>query len=285
MLSDDDIKKLWQNPSFMGSFSGVASMQHFLFTDYGEHVSAQRLAAILKNIPNYIYQLRPRRKFPTRPYDVDSYGKLLEADLAEMKMYNKFRYFLLVVDVFSWKIFCVPLRQKKASTVQTAFDNIFKAFGSPITEIQTDQGSEFIGSRKFFEENHIVFETKHQRNKAAIAEHAIFLVKRKLYFLMRSQKTKDWVNLLPTAVKLLNARPVKKIGNLAPQDIKSMLDDVKVQSALEESCQEPKPGPSLEEQVNIPKHVLPYIQYSTVFVVLNDIKYVYNSHFYLLICK
>jgi hypothetical protein len=249
MLSDEDITNLWQNPQFMGSFSGVGTMQHFLFTDYGEHISAKRIAEILKKIPNYIYQLRPRRNFPTRSYDVDSYGKLLEADLAEMKMYNKFRYFLCVVDVFSWKIFCIALRQKKALTVQKAFDIIFKEFGSPITEIQTDQGSEFIGSRKFFEKYNIVFETKHQRNKAAIAEHAIFLVKRKLYFLMRSEKTRDWVSLLANAVKLLNARPVKKIGNLAPQDINTMLDDVKVEKALEESCEEPKSGPSLFQQV------------------------------------
>jgi hypothetical protein len=248
MLSDEEIIKLWQNPNFMGSFSGVSTMQHFLLTDFGEHISVKRIADILKKIPNYIYQLRPVRKFPTRQYDVDSYGKLIEADLAEMAMYNKYKYFLCVVDVFSWKLFCVPLRRKSAPIVQKAFESVFKDFGSPITEIQTDQGSEFIGSRNFFKEHHIVFKTKHQRNKAAIAEHAIFLVKRKLYFLMRSQKTRDWVSLLPTAVKLLNARPVKKIGNLAPKDIKTMFDDVKVQEALEDNCIEPVAGPSFADQ-------------------------------------
>jgi hypothetical protein len=250
MLTDEEITKLWQNPNFLGSFSGVKTLQEFLYTDFGEHVPSQRLYNILKKIPNYIYQLRPRRKFPTRHYDVDSYGKVVEADLAEMKMFNKFRYFLLLVDVFSWKIFCVALRKKNAPTVQKAFDQIFKLFGSPITEIQTDQGSEFIGSRKFFEQNHIVFQTKHQRNKAAIAEHAIFLVKRKLYLLMRSQKTSNWVNLLPTAVTLLNARHVQKIGNLAPSDISSMFDDVKVKNAQMENCDIQEPGPSLKEQTS-----------------------------------
>jgi hypothetical protein len=248
MLSDETIIKLWQDPKFMGSFSGVKTLREFLYTDFGEHVPTQRLYNLLKKIPNYIYQLRPRRKFPTRHYDVDSYGKVIEADLAEMKMFNKFRYFLLVVDVFSWKIFCVALRKKNAPIVQKAFLQIFEQFGSPITELQTDQGSEFIGSRSFFADHHIVFKTKHQRNKAAIAEHAIFLVKRKLYLLMRSQKTLDWVKLLPTAVTLLNARHVKKIGNLAPAEIHSMLDDVKVQKALQLECKEPESGPSLLEQ-------------------------------------
>jgi hypothetical protein len=167
-----------------------------------------------------------------------------------MKMYNKYRYFLCVVDVFSWKIFCISLRRKTAPIVQAAFEKVFSAFGSPITEIQTDQGSEFIGSKLFFSKKHIVFNTKHQKNKAAIAEHAIFLVKRKLYYLMRSQKTMDWVSLLPTAVKLLNARPVKKIGNLSPNAINSMIDDVKVEKAKEELCEDSdNAGPSLQEQV------------------------------------
>jgi hypothetical protein len=254
MLSDDEITKLWQDPNFMGSFSSITTVQHFLFTDFGEHISAKRIANILKKIPNYIYQLRPIRKFPTRSYDVDSYGKLIEADLAEMKMYNKFRYFLCIVDVFSWKIFCIPLRRKTAPIVQTAFEKVFSIFGSPITEIQTDQGSEFIGSKSFFAKKHIIFNTKHQRNKAAIAEHAIFLVKRKLYYLMRSEKTMDWISLLPTAVKLLNARPVKKIGNLSPDAINSMIDDVKVEKAKQALCEESEiAGPSLKEQVKLLK--------------------------------
>jgi hypothetical protein len=56
------------------------------------------------------------------------------------------------------------------------------------------------------------------------------------------------VKLLPTAVTLLNARHVEKIGNLAPAEIHSMLDDVKVQKALQLECKEPESGPSLLEQ-------------------------------------
>lgn len=76
-LSDQKILQLYQDPSFYGSFSGVKNFQHFLFTDYGYHISSDRLYNLLKTLPNYIYNLRPKRKFPTRSYQIDSFGKLM----------------------------------------------------------------------------------------------------------------------------------------------------------------------------------------------------------------
>jgi hypothetical protein len=35
-LSDEDLVKLFQDPEFSGSFSGVANFRHFIYTDYGE---------------------------------------------------------------------------------------------------------------------------------------------------------------------------------------------------------------------------------------------------------
>jgi hypothetical protein len=77
MLSDEDILKLYQDPTFGGSFSGVKNLKHFLKTDLNEDVSEQRLYNVLNTLPNYIYQLKPIRKFPTRNYVVDGFGQLM----------------------------------------------------------------------------------------------------------------------------------------------------------------------------------------------------------------
>jgi len=66
-----------------------------LKTDYGEDVSSARIHRILSSIPNYIYQLKAPKRYPTRAYDVDSFGKLLELDLGFMKPFNGFIGFLL----------------------------------------------------------------------------------------------------------------------------------------------------------------------------------------------
>ena len=88
MLSDQKILDLFQDPNFMGSFSGVSNFQHFLRTDYGENVPKQKLYQLLKTLPNYIYQLRSPTHYATRSYQVDSFGKLLEMDLAFLKPFR-----------------------------------------------------------------------------------------------------------------------------------------------------------------------------------------------------
>ena len=54
------------------------------------------------------------------------------------KILNKFintKYYLLVIDCFSSKIFTVPLKTKDSKTVAAAFEDIFKAFKAKIYEI------------------------------------------------------------------------------------------------------------------------------------------------------
>jgi len=71
---------------------------------------------------------------------------------------------------------------------------------------------------------------------------------------MRSEKTSNWVKLLPTAVKLLNLRPLKRLGGLAPGSINTMLDDVEVREAVENSCETTATHlPSVKEQNELQK--------------------------------
>jgi hypothetical protein len=103
----------------------MKNFQLFLATDLNEHVSLQRLYNVIKNYPNYIYQLRPIRKFPTRNYVTDSFGELMEIDLGFMPVFNLFRYFLCLVDVFSWHIWCVALKKKKWSRCRESVGKSF----------------------------------------------------------------------------------------------------------------------------------------------------------------
>lgn len=130
-------------------------------------------------------------------------------DLGFMAPFNGFRYFICLVDVFSWHIWAIALKKKSGPIVGRALEKIFNEINSPITKIQSDSGTEFIGNKAVFAKHNILFKTKHLKNKAAMAEHAIYLVKRKLYLIMRAEKTKNWVKLLPIAVGLLNKRPRK----------------------------------------------------------------------------
>ena len=81
MLTDEEILKLYTDPTFPGSFSGVKTLRDFLYGEKNELVPEKRLYDILKRYPNYLLHMKPARKFPVRHYDVQSFGNTVQMDL------------------------------------------------------------------------------------------------------------------------------------------------------------------------------------------------------------
>jgi len=198
-------------------------------------VSEDRLYKLLKNDHIYLMHQIKRKKIVRRQYDVNFYCQLLHADLAEMfpDAENNFKFFLLVIDVFSFKLFATPLKDKSSPVVASALKDIFEEFNSVIYEIQSDRGSEFKGKacKELFKENNILFRFKFGKNKANFAEEGILLVKRKLYMTLRGTLSQNWTRLLPKVAQQLNHTPLKRLGWLTPDSINSVADTVKVNEA------------------------------------------------------
>ena len=227
-LTDEEIKRLWQDDDFFASFSGINNFQAALFTTYGEKISTKRIINILRDIPSYVSRIKPRKRFPRRPYDVYGFGQLVQADLGVMYKYKGFFYFLLMIDVFSRKIFCKPLKRKTSVEVRSAFNEIFDEFNNPIRVIQTDQGAEFKGLKRYFEERDIRHQYKFGLTKCTFAENGIYLIKMRLYTALRSSSSRDWPTLLKKIVLNYNKTPQAPLKNLKPSDFNSSLDDVKL---------------------------------------------------------
>jgi hypothetical protein len=258
MVTDKKLLELWRSPNFAGSYRGIKTFQVLLKTDLNIEVSQERLYRLLKTDPIFLIHQAPQRKFQRRSYDLQNYGELVQADIAYMFEYNSFKYFLLVVDCFSSKIFTFPLKSRDSATVAKAFEKLMSQFQSEIYEIQTDRGKEFLGPcKKLFREKHILYRQKFGKNKANFAEHSILLVKRKLYQLMRGILSQNWVKFLPKVVQSLNNTPLKKLGWLTPNSIHSEEDSVKVRKAKElkniETYSEPDYKTQRENQLNYEK--------------------------------
>lgn len=77
VLSDEDLKKLYVSKDFPGAFTGMATMKHFIQEIYEECIPMSRLYKVMKSLPEYVYQIRPIRKYKLRTYDVDGFAQLL----------------------------------------------------------------------------------------------------------------------------------------------------------------------------------------------------------------
>lgn len=141
MISDEALIKLWTDLSFAGSFAGIRTFRMFLKTDKNIDVPIAKLYSLLKQLPLYIMNQKIVRKFPRRKYVVTSFGQVCQADLGEMAPFNKFRYFLLVVDLFSRHMYVEALRRKTGPVVRNGFIKIFDEFKSPCIKLETDQES------------------------------------------------------------------------------------------------------------------------------------------------
>ena len=247
-LSDSEIIQLYHDPEFPGSFSGARTFQMFLKTDKNVDLPIPKIYSLLKQIPLYIMNQKRIRKFPRRKYVVTSFGQVKQADLGEMLPFNKFRYFLLLVDLFSRHMYVEPLRRKTTQVVRAAFENIFKELKSPIVKLETDQGTEFISQANWLKEKKIVFKKKIGIHKASEAEHSIFLVKRKLYLILQSEHTNNWPKYIKTVVQHLNEASVPKLGGVSPIEINSFLDDYKIRDAQLANSITPVTGPTIIER-------------------------------------
>lgn len=141
-LDEDKILALYKDISFPGSFRGIKTFQAVLKSDKGIDVSEQSLRRILQKEPIYlIHQLKPF-KIKRRSTITHNYGEIVQADVAFMfgESENKQSYFLTLVDVFSGKVFVEVLQNKESQSVAQALEDIFKRFGAPIYELQTDKG-------------------------------------------------------------------------------------------------------------------------------------------------
>jgi hypothetical protein len=149
-----------------------------------------------------------------------------------MYEYDGYKYFLLVVDGFSSKIFVRPLKTKDSLTVSKALEDIFKEFNSQIYVFETDRGTEFKGPCKaLFKKWSVIYKVKFGANKAFMSENYIKIVKKKLYMSLRGTLSQDWIKLLEITVNALNKTPTPRIGFLKPNSIQSEIDSVKIQEA------------------------------------------------------
>ena len=176
----------------------------------------------------------PRRKIIARfPFDIWM-GDLIE--YPQYKFNNRQHvYILILIDCFTRKVFCAPMRDKSMQSSAKAFDSIFIKMDEFPTHLVTDGGLgkssnqikshiylEFFNSdvRKLFINygiNHYKIPTK-TNWKASMVERVNRTLKSRIQKYFYKNKTKNWIDIIHQVVNNYNNTPHSAIG-VAPNQV------------------------------------------------------------------
>jgi len=148
-----------------------------------------------------------------------------QIDLVEMHKFAKFNkgfnYILTCIDIFSKRGYAVPVKNKTAKDVTSAFNEIITNSGKKPKNVHSDMGREFYNSSfkelmKKYDINHY---STYSTMKAMICERFNRSLKNIMYRQFTLQGSYKWLSLLPRVVDIYNSNHHRTIG-MKPMDVR-----------------------------------------------------------------
>ena len=164
-----------------------------------------------------------RIRFKRRRVIVGGRNHQWQADLVDLSKLKKdndgYVFLLTVIDVFSKRAWCVPLKNKSASSLVTALKGLLVNIEP--TTLQTDKGLEFLkrSVRHLLKEHGVHhFSTHNEETKASIVERFNRTLKTRMWRYFTKYQTVRYIDALQDFVQSYNDIYHRSIG-MAPSQV------------------------------------------------------------------
>lgn len=156
---------------------------------------------------------RATKKFTRRKVTVHRMDETWGLDLAQMTESGGYKFILCIIDVFSKFAWCVPMKNKSASTVLTALKEVVEKSGRMPEKIWVDQGSEFYNKdfKAWAKSNDIIMYSTFGESKSVVVERFIRTLKE---FMQSTYQKKD---------QRTGSQHYRKLSNFIIQNITKLL--------------------------------------------------------------
>lgn len=149
-----------------------------------------------------------------------------QADIIFMEYFAKknsgYKYFLLVVDVFTRKARAVPLKTKTTEEITNAFKEIIGFMPQTPNVLLTDNGSEFISDtfNKMLNKLDIFHETAlvGDHHALGIIDALTKNIKNRIFRYFTAENTTNWIDVLDKIIESYNDSPHSSLNNYAPSE-------------------------------------------------------------------
>jgi hypothetical protein len=149
--------------------------------------------------------------------------------LMKYEKHNKgYKYILCAIDIFSRKVYCVPMKNKDNETVLNSFQEILKKAGDKPTIIISDSDSSFLSNifTRWCDENEIL------QDNVAVGDHSALGVIDRFALTLKVilskfreyQGTPEWVSILPKVINKYNNTVHSSLLGLTPNQVKDNVE-------------------------------------------------------------
>ena len=218
------LNQIYFNPRHPGAFAGPQKLQQIL--------KQHDIITSYKNVKDWVQNqdayslLRPvKYKFKRQKITTTGIDDLWDADLADVSNIaqhnNAFKYWLVVIDVFTRYTWVIPVISKHHTQMVHAFQTLFSMTNRRPKHLRTDKGTEFKNKavRKLLKDQNIHAYTTKNETKANYAERVIRTLKGLMYRYFIHRQTYSYTDVLEQLVENYNTRPHRSLKGLAPTQI------------------------------------------------------------------
>lgn len=216
------LKKIYFDPGHPASFSGPRKVYN-LVRKAGYSPSFRYIKQWVQDQEAYSIHKPVRRKFQRNRVVVSGKDILWDADLGDMQDVaadnDNYRFFLLIIDVFSKFIWVRPLLNKTAKATKEAVEDVISQ-GRVCKKFRTDKGGEFNSNvlKTYLKSIGVHYYTSQNESKANYSERCIKSIKVKLIRYMTHNNTRRYIDVLQDIVKSYN-NTVHRTTGMKPVDI------------------------------------------------------------------
>lgn len=223
MSFHDTLKNIYFDPAHSAGF-GTEKELYQAVKPLFPSTTHKQIKKWLNSQDSFSLHKKVIRKFTRRKTLSRGLNYQIQMDLVDLsnikKFNNNYRYLLVAINIFSRKLFVVPLKTKSGHEVVEAIKEIFSKTPIP-KHIQTDRGSEFYNKfvKNYFNEqgiNH--FSSDNYDIKAAVVERVNRTLKDRMFKYFTYNSTLSYLPVLDELVDSYNNRFHTSIGT-APNKV------------------------------------------------------------------
>ena len=209
MDNDHLLQNLYFQVSQGGSLGSVDGLYHAA-KKKNKKITKREVREWLKGQRVYSLHRPVQKRFQRNRVFAKSIDSLWELDLIDLqslkKYNNNFRYMVTCIDVLSKYGWAIPLKDKTASTLVKAFQQILKDSGRIPQKIHTDRGSEFVNHKfkTLLKEKGIGFYHTFNDTKASVVERFNRTLKQRMYRYFTWKGTLKYLDILPDLLHSYN---------------------------------------------------------------------------------